>query len=343
METKQLTTLFQLMRETRPLVQKARSRSQYATARGADAADAADAWHIARARHVGASEVPALFGCGWETPAEVLLRKRTSLENGATGPTIETERMRLGNAIEEIVVDEYRNHHVTGESVQVLHNETTLVSEPFPFLIATPDAFAVGGSTEVKSMQIKCTSDGFKWRDGVPEPVMLQMQTEMAVCGPVVQAAIALRFYNLTVRSVAVRRDERIIGEIVSVAEKFYRIMLDGGALLDRDWIFGTQGERRALGLLIAENRGKEQKTISLPAPEHVAAVAEIERMKAVIKRAEARKRLLENQLMADVGDASVAELADGTKVKLTVVKMPERHMSASTSVRLTTSKPKGD
>jgi len=284
-------------------------------------------WQSHDARGISASEVPALFGRGVTSVAELLLRKRLQGLTAESEPA--GEEALVGLMMERTVIEVYERRHpgsvVTPNPVRWGWARNARIA-------ATPDAIEATPNGE-RTVQVKCTGRTWRWADGVPDEVVLQMHTEMLVCGAL--ESVALVLWGLRVLERVVPRDERMCGEIVSACEKFLCALDSEAPFVEDEWIRGTDAERRALSLLLKEQRGETGIVRVLPDPAWVSAVSEIERMRRVMAAAEARKRLFEARLLAAVGEPGKVQLGDGTMVTVSRVAMPERTLPATEYLRL--------
>lgn len=287
-----------------------------------------------RVNGIGASEVPALLGLSQTSAIEILAAKRGVLPDSFKR---DTEQMRWGRRLEPQVLEEFSRFHVS--SGWVSPNSFSFLSNKYP-LYATPDGWSSDAlESFFLSLELKCTGRGWLYADGVPPHVMIQVQSQLAVTGA--ERGVLVVFEGLKIRTREIARDERMIGEIVSVVERFWNIVKYEEPLIEDAWIRGTSEERRALNMLVKESASESKPTIKLPGERAIALLDEIERMKAVKARADERQRIAEAKLLSMTGGSSIAELDDKRTLTVTSVTMPPKQMGEYTYTRLSVRKPR--
>lgn len=170
-----------------------------------------DHWHALRHTRIGASEVAALFGCGYQTHFELWHEKRGDLEHPDYS---DNERIVLGRCLEAGIAD----------AASVLYDYELrkcadyYTDDECPGLGCTPDFFLVreGGEfpAEVKNASWGAYQDGWiVHEDGFTEPPLrfsLQVQTQLACTGAAAGLLIALISGDRLVRCEIPRHDQAI-------------------------------------------------------------------------------------------------------------------------------------
>jgi predicted phage-related endonuclease len=179
-------------------------------------------WHELRAKCVGASEVAALFGCGYQSHFQLWHEKKGDL---AHADYSDNERVVLGRCLEQGIA------RAAGELYGYILAEagSHYTDDECPGLGCTPDYFLVreGGSfpAEVKNASWGSFKDN--WiihEDGFVEPPLrfsLQVQTQLACTGAAAGLLIALISGDRIVRCEIPRHDEAI-AEIRSRVRAFW-------------------------------------------------------------------------------------------------------------------------
>lgn len=168
-------------------------------------------WHELRLTRIGASEVAALFGCGYQSHFQLWHEKRGDLAHADYG---DNERVVLGRCLEEGIAK------AAGElfDYELRKAEAYYSDDECPGLGATPDYLLVrqGGEfpAEVKNASWGSFKDNWIIHDdGFTEPPLrfqLQVQTQLACTGAVAGLLIALISGDRIVRCEIPRHDQAI-------------------------------------------------------------------------------------------------------------------------------------
>ncbi|HZO54869.1 MAG TPA: YqaJ viral recombinase family protein [Bryobacteraceae bacterium] len=180
-------------------------------------------WHDLRRNRIGASEVGALFGCGYQTKFELWHEKKGDLEHADYS---DNERVVLGRCLEEGIAkaaSELYGYNLT----KATHYYD---DDDCPRLGATPDYFLVRGGGEWPAEVKNASWGAFKdnWiihEDGFTEPPLrfqLQVQTQLACTRANVGLLIALISGDRIVRCEIPRHHEAIV-EIRRRVTEFWR------------------------------------------------------------------------------------------------------------------------
>jgi putative phage-type endonuclease len=182
------------------------------------ATDHPDGWYERRRGGIGSSDIAGILGISpWATPYTVWVEK---MGHGSPG----SERMRWGNLLENVVLDEAARRlgvAISGRQVEAKHREA-------PHALATLDAVYTDNpdGTDDGALEAK-TSGGGRW-DGVPVYYEAQVQWQLEVRDlPVAWVACLHSGQKLTLWKVD--RDEDIGRGMLTVAEQFWRSHVETG------------------------------------------------------------------------------------------------------------------
>lgn len=141
-------------------------------------------WHALRAKHVGASEVAALFGCGYQTHFQLWHEKRGDLEHEDFR---DNERVILGRCLESGIASAAQQLY----GLDLVKADCYITDDTTPGLGSTPDYFTQQDGIQIP-VEVKNASWG-QWKDnwiihedGSVEPplrYLLQVQTQLACTG----------------------------------------------------------------------------------------------------------------------------------------------------------------
>jgi predicted phage-related endonuclease len=176
------------------------------------------AWRAARTLHVGASDVPVLFGLGYaDQSVERLLAEKLGEDVGdiADNSPALRERLDLGNALEPVIL------RLAGERLGVeVRPAGVMLARGIPS--ATVDGWADLDGITVP-VEIKNVSQwaAHEWRDGPPERVLLQVQAQLEVT-EAPRAIVAALLAGAKLGTWLVERDEARGREIREVIESWW-------------------------------------------------------------------------------------------------------------------------
>lgn len=178
-------------------------------------------WHEARLDGIGASDAPVVVGLSpYKAPIELWREKveRIIPDEGET-----PLRLRLGNLIEPVVLDLYRE--ATGRKVIRVRAEKR--SKKWPFAFAHLDGKV---QFERRIVQVKTAHPAslHRWGDpgegptkGVPPDIYVQELHELAVTGADV-ADVALLIGLHEFRIYEIPRDDEAIADLMAAEEEFF-------------------------------------------------------------------------------------------------------------------------
>jgi hypothetical protein len=120
------------------------TRAEWLAARSAPAPDGAPM--------IGASDIPAIFGLGFVSPARFAAQKRGLIARDPEPSTPDDPRA-VGNRLEAAALAEYEVHHPLDAGA--LYTDITRWTHPtIPWLAVSPDALAISGSIDDESTDV---------------------------------------------------------------------------------------------------------------------------------------------------------------------------------------------
>lgn len=166
---------------------------------------------------VGASEVAAVVGLSpYETALDVWARKTRRAP-----PDRETDAMQLGNLLEPVVLELYRQR--VGPVVPA--GAETLRHGRYRFALATPDGFAEEGArlVECKTAGARTREQWGEGLDEVPVQYLVQVQWQLLVTGRERAHLAALLLGDQDFRVYEIERAPRLIEQLVERVARFWR------------------------------------------------------------------------------------------------------------------------
>jgi hypothetical protein len=101
---------------------------------------------------IGASDIPAIFGLGFVSPARFAAQKRGAIPRDPEPSTPDDPRA-VGNRLEAAALAEYEMHHPLDAGA--LYTDITRWTHPtIPWLAVSPDALAISGSIDDESTDV---------------------------------------------------------------------------------------------------------------------------------------------------------------------------------------------
>lgn len=185
-------------------------------------------WHELRASRIGASEVAALFGCGYQSHFQLWHEKKGDLDHADYS---DNERVVLGRCLEAGIAA------AAGElyGYELRKSDSYYTDDECPGLGATPDYFLVREHGEFPAEVKNASWGSFKddWiihEDGFTEAPLrfqLQVQTQLACTGANFALLVALVSGDRIVRCEMARHDEAI-AQIRNRVFAFWHSIHDG-------------------------------------------------------------------------------------------------------------------
>jgi putative phage-type endonuclease len=253
-------------------------------------------WLQLRRSGIGASEIAAVLGeSPWLSATELYAIKIGESEGN---PDLEdTEYVYWGNQLEPAIIAGYQ--HRTGRPVK--QAGVLLRSEEHPWAMCTLDA-ETGLPNEEPSWPFEVKNIGahkvHEWEEGPPRHYQIQLQQQMLVTGAEKATAAALVGGQRLIWC-DVPRDEVEIRRIIRAGEIFWNECVVAGVCPKPD---GSDSASRALAALYRE-RPSPEAFVALPG-----AMLDLDidlcRIKAELKALEAREKLIENLIKAEIGGA---------------------------------------
>lgn len=178
-----------------------------------------DEWLAQRRLGVTSTDIGPILGVSpYRSEGDVARSKTGAVEEHDA----ETERrFRLGRGLEPVVKIEDELEH----DVRLRRVDRFIVSTEDPILRTSLDYERVGERTIV---EVKTSTSRARWRDGLPEDVEAQVRWQMGVSG-YPRAHVAALLYGDTLACFDVEHDEDTWRALVTIAEDFWRRVLDGG------------------------------------------------------------------------------------------------------------------
>lgn len=170
-------------------------------------------WKAYRREKIGASDCPAIMGCGYVTAHQLWKQKVTGAEQFVT------PSMQRGSDLEA------EARAKINEGMEHKFEPAVYECEEFPFMIASLDG--VGDILQV--IEIKCPSEGifkeFQAYGTIPDAWFWQVQHQMAVTG---SESVRIFAYNgVILASQTVERDETAISDLIAKETAFYKCMCE--------------------------------------------------------------------------------------------------------------------
>lgn len=289
-------------------------------------------WLAARRNGIGASDMPVILGLSPWKSALQLYWEKIGMETERSG---ELEFLYWGLELQDAIAKRYAQ--VTSRPIEIAPDPYTIHwsdDTRHPYLFATLDAVAtrtVGGlednsrHSEQGALEIKNASVyvGDKWTDEPPIDYQVQNQHQQLVGAFGWGSIAALIGGNKFLWADIERNNDFINNVLLPACDEFWaRVQTKEPPPID-----GSESAKKFLAELYPVDKGT---TISLDG-NAVDWDAEIEETKAIIKEAEARKMLAENQLKNAIGDNSAATLPNNIVYTYKAQSRKEHVVAAST------------
>lgn len=263
-------------------------------------------WLAARTSGIGASEVAAVFGCGYAGTSPV-----TVWASKTGGPRVEfsaeqLRRMARGKKLEPVIASEFTEE--TGLTAHDPGDFTIYRSADHPWLFATLDRWCVHPEFGAIPVELKAVHGRFRgdWdaSDEPPLKYMVQCQTQMAVTGARACYLVGLIGGDeIVVR--LIERNERFIQAMVVKLGEFWQYV-ENRELPPVD---ESEATAAMLGLIYPKDDGTE---VSLPM-DFIELDRELLQLKDQRKTIETRITGIENLIKAELGSATRGVLPVGS------------------------------
>jgi putative phage-type endonuclease len=183
-------------------------------------------WHELRKNGIGASESAAILEVegAFGTPLKVWASKMDDYEREEGDEAFE-ERMRIAHRMEPIILAELKSD----TSWMIEMDGTTYRHPEFPYLTATPDAWARmpegWGLVELKNVSEWAADE---WGEEAPLKYQVQLQHQMLVTGARRGVLAAVLGGNRFVRSPIIERNDDFIKRLFEKLTDFWKLVCDG-------------------------------------------------------------------------------------------------------------------
>jgi putative phage-type endonuclease len=167
---------------------------------------------------IGASEISSIAGVNpYASPWDVWLRKTGQAPDIDTTPQIE-----WGHRLEPVI----RQAYADKTNAEIYVPPSSLFHAEMKWARATPDGIVVDRDKWQAIVQIKNVGTWVEkaWREAPPAYVQIQEQWELYVTG-LERADIAVLIGGSDFRIYTVHRDDKMIGDLVTIAADFWRLV----------------------------------------------------------------------------------------------------------------------
>lgn len=258
-------------------------------------------WLTNRQNGLGASDAPIILGLSrWKSPYALYLEKLGVVQPNQS----ETEAQAWGLLLEEPMAKRFEQET---ERTVVQPPPYTIYQHPeLDWLMATLDRWQVRPNDDGVAMKVPLelkTSNwalDARWKEEPPIEYLVQVQHQMAVTGTQ-WASIAGLVGGQKFLWMDVERDDEFIRVLLSTERAFWEQVLRH----EPPPVDASESTHHALKALYQADNGE---TIALP-PDALDWDAELEGIKAEMKKLEERELLYKNRLIAAIGNATTAVL----------------------------------
>lgn len=283
-----------------------------------DSADR-ESWLILRRGGIGASEMAAVMGLSKYESALAVYARKTGCES--VDDAEQSEAAYWGTALETLVAQRFTMK--TG----IAHDwhGKLLCSTTHAWCLATLDAMCVDGVIlECKTASQYLLGD---WSEGTPLAYKIQTHQQMLVTGTD-RCRVACLVGGQKFMWDEVERDEDLIRRIAYAGSEFWKRVEQ----LDPPEPDGSDSSRRALELLHPD---RDASTMNLPG-ELIDLDSQRQELKARIKQSEADVDIIDNRIIAALGNASSGALGNGVFYSLKRIKRAGYTVAEKTFTQLT-------
>lgn len=254
-------------------------------------------WLKYRTKGIGGSDVSIIAGINpFKSVHQLWLEKTGQMEPEQT----DSDYAHFGTLLEPIV----RKEFTARTGIKVRQKHMLLQSEEYPFMFADLDG-VINENGEMAIFEAK-TASAYKqevWEEGVPAPYILQVQHYMAVTGAKRTYIAALVggnhfFYHV------VERDEEMLGKIIAMEQYFWETHVLGGVEPVPDGSAATTN--------YFNSRFSHSNCMTIELPEEALSVCdEYDRLSRELKKIEAAKNAVANQLKSYLKEAEAGTVGD--------------------------------
>lgn len=248
-------------------------------------------WREARTKGVGGSDVAAIMGISrWKSPLEVWLEKTGRVP---TPDLSDNEKVEWGTRLEPLIADKFAENH---PELKVLRKNCTMVSKDRPWAFANVDRELRGGGRGILEIKTAGTRSSDEWVFGVPDFYMTQVQHYLSVTGWDF-AWVAVLIGGQEYREYFVPRDEADIEAIDKAVDTFWNDFVLTGVMPQ---MTGNGNEGKALTEMHPDPTGDYVPVFDCDFPE----LSESSELQREIKALQERKKMLDNEIKARIGDS---------------------------------------
>lgn len=249
-------------------------------------------WLEARRKGVGGSDASTIMGLSqYATPYTVWLEK--------TGRVIpddisEKEAVYWGNVLEDVVASEFAKRH---PDWSVTRRNAILQNVERPWQLASVDRLVTDGSGRKGVLEIK-TAGAFRaedWEDGIPDYYLPQPIHYLAVTGREF-FAVAVLIGGQKYKEFVYERDEDDVAYLIERERAFWD-------LVEQDVSPAVSGADADAVALLGQHPTAGDEMLQM-LDEDVPQIKALEQVSAAIKKLEADKKRLTNELKGRIGDA---------------------------------------
>lgn len=255
---------------------------------------------------IGASEIAAVMGISPFADAwEIYKRKRNQI-----GPKEQTEEMYWGTKLEPVIAQVFSEKM----EVPVEWWNKRIYSKERAWQYATPDAFILSGPAEpnpaVRKAILECKTAGLRmsgeWdrdtdgEEGVPEYYYAQVQWQLDVC-QLPGAWIAVLIAGQDYRAYFIPHDQEAIEVLLDAGDTFWRHHVMAGVEPDMS---GSETARQYL----KQRYPRHKEMVRLATEAEIEVLDQYAELRALLKQGTDRRKKLENQIFAAIGDGEGLE-----------------------------------
>ena len=253
-------------------------------------------WVEARKSGIGGSDVASIMGLNkYSSPLEVWMEKTGRSET----PDISNKPpVYWGVILEDVVADEFKRRHT---DLQVKKKNAMLISRSRPWAFANLDRWVLDsngnhGVLEIKTADKMMTSD---WQDGVPAYYLTQVTHYLSITG-LQYAWVAVLIGGNDYHEFYIERDEADIKAVNEYVDTFWHDFVETDT---PPALIGNSSEADALLSLHSVPDSTYESALDADID-----LERLQEIKADIKRLEAEKTKIENNIKALIGDAKGIE-----------------------------------
>ena len=247
-----------------------------------------------RPNYLGASEAPAILGLSpWAKPFDIWARK-----TGAAESDFSSAATRRGHHLEGAVLDWGAEQACLDEHVRGGDFNSLPVQGPRSFAAFHPDGWG-WSDNKCHLIEVKTTRSADGWEsDGVPAVYAAQVRYQLACCPDFVAGAYIFCFSSFA-DEVFVRyihRDEKQEARILDICDDWWSHHIEAKSPPPLD---GSDSAEKWLRHIYP----KQRRLLEDAVEEEAAIVGELAEVRAILKAAKSREKLLSQQLKNCIGE----------------------------------------